>query len=143
MLVVALIMLGACFLCGLVLAARGGLPLRPEGDLATRAIDLVGRPLAAGELSAESPGCLQGERLVVGAGATCRYRIEPSGGLLVTLTLQLQQGTLATIALSQPDVVTSRKQLGPGQSVELDVFQGGATLDVGCAGLAGCLLIRR
>lgn len=85
--------------------------------------------------SGSPASCLQGNVLVVGLNATCRYTLDSSRTPVRRMTLRLATNSTVQAVLTQPDVLTARETLtGAGSTQELDVYREGGTLSLTCQG---------
>lgn len=96
--------------------------------------------LSASDLSVASgspAACRQGNVLVVGLNATCRYTLDSSGSPVRRMSLRLLTNSTVQAVLAQPDVLTARETLsGSGSTKNMDVYKAGGTLSLTCQGAA-------
>src|SRR5437762_3344380 len=138
---VGLVVIGVVFFAGAGFGLAGG--RQDKVDMDQPWLDgmhnlLVGdHQVALADLSADPPGCLQGEALVVLPGQLCSFEIGGGSAPARKLPLRLVQGTAAQIILQQKkkDTLTVKKTLtGPAPVEGLDVYGDGGTLFVICTG---------
>lgn len=107
------------------------------------------QPLKLADLSPTPASCLQQGNFVVPAGSTCTFAIQQSTFTQRRVTVQLIQGTSATVALTQEQTVPVQESLtGAGtitKTDDLKVYPGKAhaVLTIQCQGAGGapaCLL---
>jgi hypothetical protein len=109
---------------------------------------VVSQPLKLSDLSPTSASCLQQGNLVVAVGSTCTFAIHQSTFVQRTATVQLVQGTNATVTLTQEKTLPVQESLSGAGAVtdtNLKIYPGKShgVLEIQClkAGNApSCLL---
>lgn len=94
-------------------------------------------PLAFDDVSAP---CAAGDGFALAGGTSCAAQIAGSGRPVREGTLRLEVGGVLAVVLTQPSAVTAETALATGESVDLDVFEDPASLDLRCTGAATCVV---
>jgi hypothetical protein len=137
---VILFLIGIVFLIGTALGSTHSddQNVQTPGWLSNLGANLVvSQPLKLSDLSSAPEGCLQQEVFIVAVGSSCEFAIKQATFIQRVATVQIVQGTSATITLMQEKTLPVQESLSGAGAVtdaNLKVYPGKAhgVLDIQC-----------